>query len=52
MYKKILRIGLFVFCICSLAACGTAGYQDAKSAGSSTYESVEGTQIKMLTENT
>lgn len=39
----------------SLAACGTAEQQNpeiSESSANNSYESVEGTQIKMLTENT
>lgn len=55
MFKKALSVGLLFLMLCSLAACGAAGQQDAEAlnvAENSSYESVEGTQIKMITENT
>ena len=55
MFKKILSGELLFLILCSLAACGTTGQQDAGMfdiSEYSSYESVEGTQIKMITENT
>lgn len=55
MFKKTLSIGLLFLMLCSLAACGAAGQQDTGAldvSENSSYESVEGTQIKMITENT
>lgn len=55
MYKKILSAGLLLLMICSLVACGATGQQDTgtlDASENSSYESVEGTQIKMITENT
>lgn len=54
MYKKILSAGLFLLMICSLAACGETEQQDTGTfdvSENSSYESVEGTQIKMITKN-
>ena len=53
MYKKVLSVVLLM--ICSLMACGAAGRQDTGTfdvSENSSYESVEGTQIKMITEST
>lgn len=55
MFKKALGVALLFSMLCSLAACGAAGQQDAGArdvSENSSYESVEGTQIKMITENT
>ncbi|MBP3490035.1 MAG: flavodoxin [Roseburia sp.] len=55
MFKKALGVALLFSMLCSLAACGAAGQQDAEArdvSENSSYESVEGTQIKMITENT
>lgn len=65
MFKKVFSTGLLFFMICSLAACGATGEQDTGTSDigtpdtgtpgvseNSSYESVEGTQIKMITENT
>ena len=55
MFKKALSVGLLFLMISSLAACGIAGQQDTETVDvseNSSYESVEGTQIKMITENT
>lgn len=55
MFKKTLSIVLLFLVICSLAACGMTGQQDTGALNvseDSSYESVEGTQIKMITENT
>ena len=55
MFKKALSAGLLFLMLCSLAACGTTGQQDVVMPDTSeddSYESVEGTQIKMITENT
>lgn len=55
MGKKVLSTVLMFLMLCSLAACGTTGQQDAEMpdiSENSSYESVEGTQIKMITENT
>ncbi len=53
--KKNLSVGLRLLMICSLVACGAAEQQDTETfdvSENSSYESVEGTQIKMITENT
>ena len=55
MFKKALSVGLLSFMLCSLTACGAAGQQDAGTlevSENGNYESVEGTQIKMITQNT
>lgn len=55
MFKKALGVALLFSMLGSLAACGAAGQQDAEArdvSENSSYESVEGTQIKMITENT
>lgn len=55
MTRKIISVALSLILICSLAACGAAGQQDTDMVDvfeNSSYESVEGTQIKMITENT
>lgn len=55
MFKKALNAGLLFLMLCTLAACGIAGQQNEVMPGISEdggYESVEGTQIKMITENT
>lgn len=55
MFKKALRVGLLFLMLCSLAACEAAGQRDTGTpdvSENSGYESVEGTQIKMITENT
>ncbi|MGI6006913.1 MAG: hypothetical protein ACOX8E_05410 [Ruminococcus sp.] len=55
MFKKALSVGLLSFMLCSLTACGAAGQQDAGTlevSENANYESVEGTQIKMITQNT
>jgi hypothetical protein len=55
MFKKALSVGLLFLMLCSLAACGVARQQDTGEldvSENSSYESVEGTQIKMITENT
>lgn len=55
MFKKALCVGLLSFMLCSLTACGAAGRQDAGTlevSENGNYESVEGTQIKMITQNT
>ena len=55
MNKKILSTALLFLMVCSLAACGATGQQAAGTLDrieNSSYESVEGTQIKMITENT
>ena len=55
MFKKALSIGLLFLMLCSLAACGATGQQDVVTPDISegdNYGSVEGTQIKMITENT
>lgn len=55
MFKKALNAGLLFLMLCSLAACGTTVWQDAVTPDTSegdSYESVEGTEIKMITENT
>lgn len=55
MFKKALGVGLLFLVICSLAACGATGRQDVETAApsaDSSYESVEGRQIKMIAENT
>lgn len=55
MFKKALSVGLLFLMLCSLAACGAAGQKDTGTldeSENSSYESVEGTRIKMITENT
>ena len=55
MVKKVLSVGLLFLMFCSLTACRGAGQQDTgETDGSegSSYKSAEGTQIKMITENT
>lgn len=55
MTRRILIVILALNLICTLAACGTTGQQDTgtlDASENSSYESVEGTQIKMITENT
>lgn len=55
MTRRILIVILALTLICTLAACGTTGQQDTgmlDASENSSYESVEGTQIKMITENT
>lgn len=55
MFKKALNAGLLFLMLCTLAACGIAGQQNEVMPGISedgSYERVEGTQIKMITENT
>lgn len=54
MTRRIVIAALSLILICSLAACGTTG-QDTGAldvSENNSYESVEGTQIKMITENT
>lgn len=55
MTRRILIFALFLTLICSLAACQEVGQQDtgvSEPYENSSYESVEGTKIKMITENT
>lgn len=55
MFKKTLSVALLFLMICSPAACGTTEQQNTgafNASENSSYESVEGTQIKMITENT
>lgn len=55
MCKKILSTVLLFLMVCSLAACGATSQQDTGTLDrfeNSSYESVEGAQIKMITENT
>ena len=54
MSRKMLCIGLCMVMVCSLTGCGMAGQQNTAVSDpfESTYESVEGTQIRMITENT
>lgn len=55
MFKKALSIGALFLMLCSLAACRAAGPQDTGTLDkpeNSSYKSVEGIQIKMITENT
>lgn len=58
MFRRALGAGLFFLMTGLLAACGAAGQQQDIGTGTagtwedSSYESVEGTQIKMITENT
>lgn len=55
MFKKVLSVGLIFLVLCSLAACGAAGQKDTGAldiSENNSYESAEGTQIKMITENT
>lgn len=55
MTRRILTIALSLTLICSLAACGAIGRRDAGTldvSDESSYESAEGTQIKMIAENT
>ena len=55
MFKKALSIVLLLLMLCVLAAYGAAGQKDVVTPDISeddNYESVEGTQIKMITENT
>lgn len=55
MTRRIVIAALSLILICSLAACGTTGQQDTGAldvSENNSYESVEGTQIKMITENT
>ncbi len=55
MFKKSFGVVLLFLMICSLAACRTTEQQDTglfDASEDSSYESVEGTQIKMITENT
>lgn len=55
MFKKALSVGLLFLMLCSLTACGVSGQQDTGTldeSENSSYESVEGTRIKMITENT
>lgn len=54
MTQRIVIVALSLILICALAACGTTG-QDTGAldvSENNSYESVEGTQIKMITENT
>lgn len=54
MTRRIVIAALSLILICSLVACGTTG-QDTGALDvfeNNSYESVEGTQIKMITENT
>lgn len=54
MTRRIVIAALSLILICSLAACGTTG-QDTGAldvSENNSYESVEGTQVKMVTENT
>lgn len=54
MTRRIVIAALSLIMICSLAACGTIG-QDTGAldvSENNSYESVEGTRIKMITENT
>lgn len=54
MTRRIVIAALSLILICPLAACGTTG-QDTGAldvSENNSYESVEGTQIKMITENT
>lgn len=55
MTRKIEIVALSLVFIFSLTACRTTGQQDAGARDvfeDSSFESVEGTQIKMITENT
>lgn len=55
MYRKIFYSGLFMLIIGTLTACGLSGQQSGEipdASETSSYESVDGTQIKMITENT
>lgn len=56
MFKKTLSTGLLFLLLCSLAACGATEQQQdigaTDTSENSSYESVEGTKIKMITENT
>lgn len=55
MTRRILIVILALNLICTLVACGETGQQDTAlldTSENSSYESVEGTQIKMITENT
>ncbi len=54
MFKKALSVGLLFLMLCSLAACGTTGQQNTGTldeSENSSYKSVEGTRVKMITEN-
>lgn len=55
MTRRILIVILALNLTCTLVACGETGQQDTvplDTSENSSYESVEGTQIKMITENT
>ncbi|MBO5522316.1 MAG: hypothetical protein J5986_01365 [Roseburia sp.] len=55
MYKKTLSVGVLCLMLGSLTACGTIGQREARTpdiSENSSYESVEGTQIKVITEDT
>lgn len=55
MMKRIFAAALSLMLAVALAACGTSAPQSNEFAGvneNSSYESVEGTRIKMRTENT
>lgn len=55
MTRRIVIAALSLILICSLVACGTTGQQDTGAldvSENNSYESVKGTQIKMITENT
>lgn len=55
MCRKIFRSGLILVIMGMLTACGVSAQQNAETpdtAENSSYESVAGTQIKMITENT
>lgn len=55
MQRKCFRAGLLLLMAATLTGCGTGRQQTEVSPGNpadGSYESVEGTQIKMITENT
>lgn len=55
MVRRIWVAAFALTLLCFLTACGTAAQQNSEVSEiseNSSYESVEGTQIKMLTENT
>lgn len=54
MFKKTPGVALLFLMICSLAACGTTERQNTGAPGASensSYESVEGIQIRMRRTN-
>lgn len=54
MGRRIYCFGLLLLIIGTLAACGAAGQPDVETpdiSEESSYESAEGTQIRMITEN-